>query len=427
MSKNKANRRSQTKQSRRRRQGTLDKRSFAMMMANLIHRAGDPNRPRYDAETFSLVGREEQVLRLANAYEEYERLPSGGREQLLRNWTCTWFRGRCELPSSFDEAQPDLLPVVRRRGTHVCELLEQKSEEKRATPRRVFGGHFSVGLGYDWPECMFHVSEDQLSIWGVGFDQAFEAAVSNLRAMSKEPFIKAAPGFYFSPWHDSYDSARILVPELFDQCEIKGSPVVMLPHQDLLVVTGSEDDDGLDRMASLVEEKLAGSRFLSGIPLILGHDWSPFELPRSHFLSRRYQSHWHLTLATDYSRQGELLTAQNPELPFVAAVFATPGSLWSTTACWTEGVDTVLPKTEIVVLLSVSQDVSCACFHAAGEWDRVKEVVGDLMKPVGLYPERYRVRSFPTLDQLEAIKGNGPDLLNMLRQRGAAIEPCGNE
>ena len=152
---------------------------------------------------------------------------------------------------------------------------------------------------------MVHVIEGQLSTWGVDFDQAFEAAVSNLRAMSKEPFIKAAPGFYLSPWHDGYDSARILLPNLFEQCEVKGSPVAMLPHQDLLIVTGSEDDEGLERMASLVEEKLVGPRFLSGIPLILGQHWSPFELPRSHPLSRRYQANWHLTLATDYSHQGE--------------------------------------------------------------------------------------------------------------------------
>jgi hypothetical protein len=418
MSKRRAKGRRQANQSQREHGVTPDKRSFAMMMSNLIHRAGEPTRPHYNAETFSHVGGAEQVLRLTNAYEEYQRLPPGGRGKLLRTWTRFWFRSRCELPSCFEDVRADLLPAIWRRGTHECELLEQQIGERPAVPRQVFGGHFAVGLVYDWPECMAHVSEGQLSTWGVDFDQALEAAVSNLRAMSKEPFIKAAPGFYISPWHDSYDSARILLPDLFEQCEVKGSPVAVLPHEDLLIVTGSENDDGLERMASLVEERLAGPRFLSGIPLILGNGWSPFELPRSHPLFRRYQAHWHLTLATDYSRQGDSLTAQNPERPFVAAVFAKPGSLCATMACWTEGVDTILPKTEIVVLMSVSREVSCACIQAAGEWDRVQEVVGHLMEPVGLYPERYRVRSFPTLDQMEAIKGNGPDLLNLLRQGG---------
>ena len=102
----------------------------------------------------------------------------------------------------------------------------------------------------------------------------------------------------------------------------------------------------------------------------------------------------------------------------MASVFAKPGPKWATGAFWTEGVDTLLPKTEIVVLQSLSQDRSSACVHATGEWDRVQEVVGHLMEPVGLYPERYRVRSFPTPEQIEAIKGDGPDLLDLLRQGG---------
>ncbi len=36
-------------------------------------------------------------------------------------------------------------------------------------------------------------------------------------------------------------------------------------------------------------------------------------------------------------------------------------------------------------------------------WDKVAEFVGDLMTPMGMYPERYRVDGFPTADQLAAV------------------------
>jgi len=37
------------------------------------------------------------------------------------------------------------------------------------------------------------------------------------------------------------------------------------------------------------------------------------------------------------------------------------------------------------------------------EWQRVLEVVGDMMEPVDIYPPRFRVRGFPSEKQLAAM------------------------
>ncbi|HMF37468.1 MAG TPA: hypothetical protein VKF17_12540, partial [Isosphaeraceae bacterium] len=44
---------------------------------------------------------------------------------------------------------------------------------------------------------------------------------------------------------------------------------------------------------------------------------------------------------------------------------------------------------------------------ASASWERVQEIVGDLLEPLGIYPERHRARYFPTEEQLEAIKAEG--------------------
>ena len=36
-------------------------------------------------------------------------------------------------------------------------------------------------------------------------------------------------------------------------------------------------------------------------------------------------------------------------------------------------------------------------------WEKVVEIAGDLIAPMGIYPERYRVEGFPTADQLAAM------------------------
>ena len=75
------------------------------------------------------------------------------------------------------------------------------------------------------PECKTHVSEEQLSSWSVGLHRAIEVALDNLRGMTRGGLEEAAPGFWVSPWKDDYDDARILLPDLIEQCEVKGSHV----------------------------------------------------------------------------------------------------------------------------------------------------------------------------------------------------------
>jgi len=131
-------------------------------------------------------------------------------------------------------------------------------------------------------------------------------------------------------------------------------------------------------------------------------------------------------MAMDYSWQEELLSdcyRQQGEDLLVASAFTKPGFEWATIAFWSENIDTVLPRTEIISFQTVYPAEMRVIVHAAAEWDRVREVVGDLMEPVGVYPERYRVRSFPTPDQIEAIKGDGRVLHEWLRQGGTARQP----
>ena len=52
---------------------------------------------------------------------------------------------------------------------------------------------------------------------------------------------------------------------------------------------------------------------------------------------------------------------------------------------WTEGATSLLPKTERIILGGEDQA------PVVVPWDKVVEIVGDLMTPMDMYPERYRV------------------------------------
>jgi hypothetical protein len=69
---------------------------------------------------------------------------------------------------------------------------------------------------------------------------------------------------------------------------------------------------------------------------------------------------------------------------------------------WSEGVDCLLPETEQVVFFR-PQSPEDGKLAARGDWNTVRSVAGYLMEPQGLYPERWRVREFPSEEVLKRI------------------------
>ena len=66
-------------------------------------------------------------------------------------------------------------------------------------------------------------------------------------------------------------------------------------------------------------------------------------------------------------------------------------------ATWTETTNSLLPKTDVLVLGRIDGSIAMV------EWQKVVDVVGDLMEPLDIYPPRYRVREFPSEKQLAAM------------------------
>jgi hypothetical protein len=69
---------------------------------------------------------------------------------------------------------------------------------------------------------------------------------------------------------------------------------------------------------------------------------------------------------------------------------------------WSKTVDTLLPKAEEVYFVVVHGKEG-GDVVARADWERVVKVVGGLMTPQGMYPERYRVTKFPTKKQLAKL------------------------
>ena len=161
-------------------------------------------------------------------------------------------------------------------------------------------------------------------------------------------------------------------------------------------------------LVGVIDEASQQPRFESGVALVLGDEgWEPFMPPEdsAHYGAFRRQRLW--SFGRDYAEQQELLNKlhEQRETDIHAATFMVQeergtGALWSF-GIWSEDVDTLLPRTESVVFAR-GHERNPEVLGVA-QWERVAEIAGDLMEPTDYYPERWRVRQFPTQEQLDAL------------------------
>ena len=346
---------------------------------------------------------------LNNGYHEYCFVAEEDRPHVLRRYVRGWLDAYKLLPEEFADLQPDLLPAVRSRSFYEFVRLRAAPNENESAdlPYQILGEDLAVGFVYDMPDAMRSISNREFNAWGVTYYEALEAARENLGHL--RPRIigpKEGEGVYVFASNDGYDASRLILLELIRQFQVKGEYIAMVPGREMLIVAGSEDTAGLEAMVTLAKKALQEPRSISGMAVRLdGDDWVPWMPDPSHphydeFRTLRIQSY-----GQDYAEQKELLDAlheKTGEDIFVASfsVVEHKDTRQRISYCvWTKGSHSLLPKTERVVLGGPDQEPVMV------GWDRVVEIVGDLMKPQGMYPERYRVEAFPTVKQL-AEMGN---------------------
>jgi hypothetical protein len=272
-------------------------------------------------------------------------------------------------------------------------------------PYQMLGEDLGLGLVYDMPDSMKPISNRELDLWGVTFYEALEAARDNLRQV--RPRIvgpKEGEGVYVFTTNDGYDSSRLILLDLIRQFQVKGDTIAMAPGREMLIVAGSEDVPGLEAMVALAKRAFQQPRTVSGVAIRLdGDEWVKWMPETGHPLLREFQLLQMQSLGQDYAEQKELLEKlyeKRGEDVLVSSfsVMEHKHTGQRVNYCiWTVGTTSLLPRTEYVIFGGEGRETVMA------PWEKVTQIVGHLMTPTGMYPERRRVEDFPTADQLAAM------------------------
>ena len=362
----------------------------------------------YDAENFRLVrqSKDKADINLANVYKEYLALEDAERPAHVARIAAAFSLKETDLPTDFDSIKQNLMPKIWSRATFENMKLRQRINAGAVfdITLRPMGEHLLTSLVYDTEEAMRTVSNPEIKTWGVNYDRAFKVACKNLAA-STEAYSQLGDHLHSSVSGDNYDSARILL-DYFKDAKVKGDKVAVVANRNSVYVAGSEDPESLKMMFDLSAMGAEDARPLSPLPLVLKDGkWTDWVPPKDHVSRAVYDQRSVQFFNTLYSQQKKLLDqvfkVEGKDI-FVAsftAVTNQQAKVTSSFCVWANGVDSLLPKTQIVVLCAKQGEMT-----ANGEWEHVQKIVGDLMEvDDSVYPTRYRVKGFPTAEQLEAI------------------------
>ncbi|MFA5951856.1 MAG: DUF1444 family protein [Hyphomicrobium sp.] len=397
---------------------------FADLVRDGLAETGHYRRIRYNKADFALhvegapIDDPQGTVWLLNLFVSFSQLSAAERPAALKRIVAFVTESRASVPASFGDAANRLLPSVRSMvevGTWALQCnLEEELSKAKLPYRRVTEG-LAAWLALDGSESIMRLSAEQIASWGVGFDEAFEVALNNLRAISAKPFVMIAPGLYRSDWSDGYDASRLLLTDVISSLPVRGMPVAMAPHRDVLLVTGADDEAGLEAMTGVGQSLLGGPRPLSALTFsLVGDTWRDFVPDPSRPEQKGLAELQEAQASIDYDVQKALLDARHAKTGddiFVATHWLRrereTGGLLGSFGTWTEGADTLLPKAQSVVLVAADQQRVVSV-----PWERVVEIAGDLMVPMGWWPERFRVRSFPSGAQLAELEAAAEPLLD---------------
>jgi hypothetical protein len=398
--------------------GPPNREKFARMVIAGIRRAGEQRKIHFDAERFCLrpEAGEVSVMNLSNVYAEYCSSSKELRPKLLSNLVRNWFADRRSLPALFSDVHPDLLPTVRSRTFFEFATLQLKLEGGGVAadyPQQVLAEHLAIGLVYDLPESMRTIVAGDLENWGVSFYEALEAACANLRQKEDPVFLSPHEGVYLSATGDNYDASRLILADMIQQFDVAGEMIAMVLNRDTLAITGSQSVAGLRILSARARQALGEPRPISTIALVLaGDEWQEWLPPLGHPLYQEFALLRMQTLGQHYAEQKELLdehyrrTGQEVFVATFSGARNTETGAINSYCVWSDGVESLLPKTDLVYFFSPGEAEGESGLVATCTWDSLERELGQLIEATDLYPPRFRVRSFPSTAQLKRLKRN---------------------
>lgn len=331
-----------------------------------------------------------------NAYENTQSAKdSGSKKKILRDFVhqlVTTAKG-----ASVQMAATTLLPVLRSTTSTFCanaEALASNSAQGLTGDfmlHRPLAGDVDIWLVLNGERTVTSVGSFQLERLGLSDKDAWELAMQNLATLPPARWLDGRgkrQGLHLLAG-DFFQTARMLLPDFASELPLKGDAVVMVRSRTQLIVTGSEDPQGLASMAMAASENIEDGPEISVTPLRRRRDgnWEVFTIttPNANEL-RDIQSQFDIEAFESQAKAIEKWLKPVEAVGSFGSVKSPTGNALSTCAVWPAEGAALLPRTEYIALSTQGNAPPQLV-----RWSTVEAMAPELLSDPGYRPAWRRV------------------------------------
>lgn len=331
------------------------------MLRNLAPTLKAIRRPGRGALAFNL-GNGEQVLHVHHLFSELRDVSPSERPGRIEFFVRATLEAGEEIPWS--DACRQVLPVLRS-GTYGAYLEEAAKLVPQPLRRDVLPFLVEL-LVVDRPASMAIVTPAKVELWGVPESEVRRSAHENAEAFRNTPleqYLDRFGGIFTvaeTGPNDAYASSRLLLPGWLASMngKVPGRPLAIVPDRGTLYVAGDADPEaGIWLGETAQREWQASTRALSPVVYTVDDAGSvvPYRRPESDSLGRLLRRGEGLLLAKEYAEQKQLLEEiherDGTDLFVATATLVEREDGCVRSYCvWTDGVETLLPRTDAVIV-----------------------------------------------------------------------------
>ena len=226
-------------------------------------------------------GKGEHQLFLDNAYKMFEQNPEE-KSAIIKEYITAWLE---TITESKDEIDPThIVPVIKDRPwLHEVQqaLLERGAKRPIEYVYDDLNAELVVLYAEDSPKNIRYLVPENLSSLKIERENLRALACQNLKAILPKIECRGDSGTYMLTAGGNYEASLLLLDSIWagKQIEVKGEFVVAIPSRDLLLVTGSEDKEGLLRLREIIKKNFESSSYRLTPKLFVYHEgkWLEFK------------------------------------------------------------------------------------------------------------------------------------------------------
>lgn len=201
---------------------------------------------------------EEMNVYLDNAYKSYRAYPNT-EDDILATYIAGWMDRANSSEHVLDPSR--IVPVIKDKN-YIPEIRQSILNQGASLDdwddpaHEPLNSELMIVYAEDSETRMRFVSDEELDELGLRAAERRALAVGNLKALLPPLEAHGGDGIYLLSVGGDYETSLLLFDSFWEsgQLEVKGEIVTAVPARGLLVVTGSQDPEGLQSMKEIVAE-----------------------------------------------------------------------------------------------------------------------------------------------------------------------------